>query len=63
MKLGITIFDSALPNNFLNNHCPDAESSLKAWLKIARASDKRPITAQHARNLGKIFSVDPGVFI
>jgi HTH-type transcriptional regulator/antitoxin HigA len=26
-------------------------------------SDERPITAGHARNLGKIFSVDPGVFI
>jgi len=26
-------------------------------------SGDRPITADHARNLGKIFSVDPGVFI
>ncbi len=26
-------------------------------------SSERPITAEHARNLGKIFSIDPGVFI
>jgi HTH-type transcriptional regulator / antitoxin HigA len=45
------------------------QSTLAAKLNISAPamslilSDKRPITAQHARNLGKIFSVDPGVFI
>jgi HTH-type transcriptional regulator/antitoxin HigA len=45
------------------------QSTLAAKLGISAPamslilSDDRPITAEHARNLGKIFSVDPGVFI
>lgn len=45
------------------------QSTLAAKLGISApamsliVSGDRPITADHARNLGKIFSVDPGVFI
>jgi HTH-type transcriptional regulator/antitoxin HigA len=45
------------------------QSTLAAKLGISASamslilSDDRPITADHARNLAKVFSVDPGVFI
>ncbi len=46
-----------------------SQSALAAKLGISApamsliTSGDRPITADHARNLGKAFSVDPGVFI
>jgi len=45
------------------------QSTLAAKLGISAPamslilSGDRPITADHARRLGKIFSLDPGIFI
>jgi HTH-type transcriptional regulator / antitoxin HigA len=60
---GLEVLQSLMEEHDMKQSVLAAKLGISAPAISLIVSGGRPITADHARNLGKIFSVDPGVFI
>jgi HTH-type transcriptional regulator / antitoxin HigA len=60
---GIEVLRSLMEERGMNQSTLAGKLGVSAPTISLILSNERPITADHARKLGKIFSVDPGLFI
>ena len=60
---GIEVLRALMQEHEMSQTALAAKLGISAPAMSLILSGNRPITADHARTLGKIFSVDPGVFI
>ena len=60
---GLEVLQSLMEEHEMKQSTLAARLGISAPAMSLIVSGDRPITADHARNLGKVFSVDPGVFI
>jgi len=60
---GLEVLHSLMEEHDMKQSVLAAKLGISAPAMSLIVSGDRPITADHARNLGKVFSVDPGVFI